>query len=746
MQYWLLQPSCPFICLNLHSQKIAYNNTRMISHKREIKSFFYSQYFSDGLRISTGILVPPLLLMQLGHFDLGLTLALGALCICAIDSPGPVQHKRNAMAIGNGLLFAVALITGFARLNVYTLGLEITLFCFLFSMLAVYGNRAASVGTSALLVMIFMMDKQVPPAELPVFCATILAGGLWYMVFSLVFFGIRPYRAAQQTLGENVADVARFLRIKADFYMPGTDIDENYRRLVLQQISVSNHQDAVREMLFKSRLMVKESTGASRILVLTFIDLVDMFEQIMATHYDYQHIRDKFQHTGVLNDIADYLRILAEDLDNIGYAVLANTRPEKLNHLNERLEQLKLKIDEVGADDKGTSNLVLKKILINLRDVTKSISNIYKYYHSKASDMLLNDTREVEYSKFVTHQDFAPHIFWDNISFNSATFKHALRVALVCLVGFITAKYIALGGHSYWVLLTIIVILKPGFSLSKQRNYQRLIGTIAGGVIGILILNFIPNNTVQFVCLVVFMIGTYSFLRLNYVVSVIFMTPYVLILFKFLGVGLLNVAQERIIDTAIGSTIAFIASYLIFPTWESELIQENFKSVITANINYLQKVSESIAGKMVGITEYKLARKDVYVNSANLSATFERMTSEPKSKQKHIKDIHKFVVLNHILSSYTANIASALIRTGPQQPHADTLKLVKRSIAVLKETNKKLSGESITPPAPKPADTVKAVEVAVAPLTPDDVLMKEQLGFINKITVDIAKVTDEILR
>ena len=79
------------------------------------------------------------------------------------------------------------------------------------------------------------------------------------------------------------------------------------------------------------------------------------------------------------------------------------------------------------------------------------------------------------------------------------------RVSLVCVIGFIIAKLFALGHHSYWVLLTIIVILKPGFSFSKQRNYQRLIGTIAGGVIGVLILTFIPNKDAQFVFFIVFM-------------------------------------------------------------------------------------------------------------------------------------------------------------------------------------------------------------------------------------------------
>ncbi|MBB6108813.1 TIGR01666 family membrane protein [Mucilaginibacter lappiensis] len=710
---------------------------------REIKSFFYSQYFSDGLRITAGILLPSLILLEFNQFDLGLTFSLGALCICVIDNPGPVTHKRNSMAIGNLCLFLVAAITGFARLNLYTLGLEITLFSFLFSMFTVYGNRAASVGTCSLLIMIFMMDKAQPAGNVLWYSATILLGGLWYMAFSLIFFGIRPYRAAQQALGENVADIAKFLRIKADFYLPEKDIDDNYRKLVSQQIQVSQHQDAVRELLFKSRVLVRESTGASRILVLTFVDLVDMFEQIMATHYDYSEIRERFKDTGILNEIARILQHMADEVDEIAYMVLSNVRNRHLTDFNIELEKLKLKIDDIGKNNQEISNLVLKKILINLRDLSESINNIYNYYHSKAAVKSTELRGDVEYSQFVTHQDYAPHIFFDNFTLDSGAFKHALRVSLVCLVGFITAKTVAQGHHSYWVLLTIIVILKPGFSLSKQRNYQRLIGTICGGVIGILILSFIPDTTAQFVFLMVFMIGTYSFSRLNYVVSVIFMTPYVLILFKFLGVGLLNVAQERILDTVIGSSIAFIASYLIFPTWEFDQIQETLRDVIVANINYLITIAESLSGKITGTTLYKLARKDVYVKSANLSAAFERMTSEPKSKQRKVKEVHKFVVLNHILSSYIANIASGLVKKESQLPHAEALKLVKKSISVLNESNKKLLGQPIEFNIGK---TTTVSDTEKVELSAEDALLKEQLGFINKISYDIAKITDNILQ
>jgi uncharacterized membrane protein YccC len=485
--------------------------------------------------------------------------------------------------------------------------------------------------------------------------------------------------------------------------------------------------------------MVKESTSAGRVLVLTFIDLVDMFEQIMAASYDYGYIREKFAATGVLNDIADILLGVADEVDNIAYMVLANTTTKhKVDFITE-LEQLKSRIDRLASTGHG-SNIALKKILVNLRDLNGRVKNIHKYYNSRSDALPETNITDDEYAKFVSHQDYAPNVFFDNLTFGSTAFKHALRVSLVCLFGFVIAKNFAIGHHSYWVLLTIIVILKPGFSLSKQRNYQRLTGTIAGGLIGIAILLFIPERDVQFTLLVVLMIGAYSFLRLNYVVSVIFMTPYVLILFKFLGVGF--VVEERIVDTIIGSAIAFMASYALFPTWESARVQENLAGVIYANLNYLVKIAQSLGGKPVNVIEYKLARKDVFVKSANLSAAFERMTSEPKSKQKNIKEVHKFVVLNHILSSYLATIGSGMAAKTFKKAPAEDLKLLKRSIAVLSDCCKKLGRKPI---GFQTAETLPAPVTGQTTLSADDILLKEQLDFIYKIGTDIARVTEGIV-
>ena len=57
--------------------------------------------------------------------------------------------------------------------------------------------------------------------------------------------------------------------------------------------------------------------------------------------------------------------------------------------------------------------------------------------------------------------------------------------------------------------------------------------------------------------------------------------------------------------------------------------------------------------------DYKLALENVYVETANLASAFQRMLNEPKSKQKGAPYIDEFVVLNQILFSYLASLASS---------------------------------------------------------------------------------------
>jgi uncharacterized membrane protein YccC len=233
-----------------------------------------------------------------------------------------------------------------------------------------------------------------------------------------------------------------------------------------------------------------------------------------------------------------------------------------------------------------------------------------------------------------------------------------------CVAGKIVSRLFLHGHHSYWILMTIIIILKPAFSLTKQKNTDRLLGTIGGGILGLLLLFFIHDQAVLFSLLVLFMLGTYTFKTMNYIVMVIFLTPYVLILFHFLGLGALNVASERLMDTAIGSALAALGSYFLFPLWESSQLQQYMANVLKANIHFLEKLRDFYLGQKAKSLDYKVVRKEVFVSTANLAAALHRMQSEPKNKQRHKNQIYEFVVLNNLLSSNVASLTSEMM----QQP------------------------------------------------------------------------------
>jgi uncharacterized membrane protein YccC len=141
--------------------------------------------------------------------------------------------------------------------------------------------------------------------------------------------------------------------------------------------------------------------------------------------------------------------------------------------------------------------------------------------------------------------------------------------------------------------------------------------------------------------------------------SVLLMTPYLLIFFHLLyPYDLKELMIDRLVDTAIGSAIALIASLFLVPAWESGAIRLLMVKMIEANDKYYSLVAGSFCSAgPVNADQIKIARKEAMVALANLSDAFTRMLSEPKRFRQGIKNIHRFVVLNHNLSAHLATLS-----------------------------------------------------------------------------------------
>lgn len=705
---------------------------RIIEEKtKSFKLFFYGQPFEDGLRITLAVLLPSLLLSYFDLFEVGITISLGAASVSITDSPGPIVHRKNTMLFCLLFIFVSSVITGFARFDITILGICIILLTFFFSMFSIYGMRAAMVGNAALLVMVLTMDRALASWMVILHGLYIVGGGVWYFLISLLAYRVRPYRPAQRALGESIREVAKFLLIKSDFYDVKTDLTEDYKKLLAQQIVVTEKQDAVREFLFKTRQTVEESTPEGRRLVMAFINIVDLFEDVTATYYSYHLLRDKYNGTGILDDIQQLAKSLAQDLDKIGIALYTNTGYKAEADYNNELAIIKKKIDSF-KEPTGESNLVLKKMLVNIRRIVQRINDLKLYFSETPKKA--TESKATTHVLFVGHQSLDPKLFWSNLNFSSSVFRHAIRVCIACLVGYIIAKSIAKGYHSYWILMTIIFMLKPSFSLTKQRNIERIIGTLSGGLIGFLLLSLQPPKYLLFFIMVMLMVATYSLQRIKYLASIVCMTPFILILFNFMGTGFEGLLRERVVDTVVGCCIAFLAGYFLFPDWESGQLKTYLHRMLEANIAYLQTMLVALEGKTVTTTDYKLARKEVYIHSSNLAAAFQRMLSEPKSTQKHQNEIQQFVVLNHTLYSNIAAVF-ALIQKSYRHPQIH-IRTARKAYHTLLDSVDGFSKEQATEISQLPKE-----EIVPHELSEEEVLLKTQLDFISKLALDIKKTT-----
>ncbi len=700
---------------------------------REVQHFIYSQHFSNGLRITFGTLLPALLGFYFNNLNVGVIVSLGALYTSFADSAGPVVHRRNAMLATIAFIFITSLVTKYINPYPIFITIELIVFCFFFGMLAVFGPRAAAVGTAGMLMIVVSMHDLRQVGNNIEHAGLIALGGVWYATLSLTLTQFRPYRIAQQELAENLHEIATFLRIKATFYDDRANTEESFKKLIDQQVTINDHQNNLRELLFNSKVAVRDSTNIGRLLLLVFTDLIDFFEQSMATPYDYEDIRKKFGHLPVYNEFKIIIIRMANELDNLSYYFATNKRPKPLHNLQEDLIRLKELLNE-SEQISEENTFVLKKIIINIRNLVNRIDRIYDYFNNKTIRKQTTDL-----SKFVDHYEFDWRLFRNNITIKSDYFRHALRLSIVMSIGYLIANFFEFGNHSYWILLTIGVILKPGFSLSKKRVFQRLTGTFIGGIGGVIIIILIQDPTIRFFILLLLMVMSFSLIRKNYILSVMFMTPYLLILFAFLGVDTMEVAQERVIDTLIGGFLAFTSTFVILPSWEGTQVKNYMKGVLIANYNYLAELMEVFLGKQEDVTEYKLIRKEVYVRTANVTSAFQRMITEPKSTQKNAKELHSFIVFNHLLSSYTSTLFTT-IEKNKNDLNGEPIKLLRQLLNHLSQIIQQYNDVDLNNKFAERDFKISKIALTDGDTSQEKKLIIEQLIYLKNILSNIDRI------
>lgn len=669
-----------------------------MNYATELKKFATSQYIYSAVRITLAIVIPSIILGYFGLLKEFFLFPLATSFVGLTDQPGPFVRRRNSLILAIISFFFVAVTASILKDFPPLIYLEIIIFGFCFSIIGVYGQRLAAVGALALVVMAIFIDGHLTGDNIVKSALIFLAGSVCYLLIFLAVSRIQPYKLAGQMIGENYLLLADYLKIKSKFYLNDPDFPQLYSEVIAEQINIKNLQEETRETVFKTRKIVNESTTTSRVLMVMFLNSIDLHEKLMTSDSDYKKIQQSFGETGYLKTISAYLEKLSNELSNIGIALQSGSKAKPLYDIDSELSQIFEDYFDLRNEKLSSENLAnfmtMRLILVRINDITDEIKTIYKVF-TQNQKLAKSLSSGLDLEKFLPNsQKLNLKVLSNNISLKSGQFRHSIRIVLALLIGYLFSKLEFLGiGHSYWILITIMAIMRPAYSTTKHRNLLRFYGTLVGALVAYLLLLVVSNVAVLFGFLMVTMILCFSFLKANYFWAVFFMTIYIFLSFNFLSPGNVNmIFKDRILDTVIGGGVAFAVSYFILPVWEHTQNLDLMKKAAKSNLQYFVAVMNFFTDKNRTLQQYKLKRKDAVIDLANLSDNFQRMISDPKNQQKKMEHIHQFVNTSHLITAYIASF-SQYSKSAKEYPEIDFESWEKKISAELRRTTSILEQE-----------------------------------------------------
>jgi uncharacterized membrane protein YccC len=264
----------------------------------------------------------------------------------------------------------------------------------------------------------------------------------------------------------------------------------------------------------------------------------------------------------------------------------------------------------------------------------------------------------------------------------------ALRLMASVGVAAVISETVAVQ-RSYWVVLTVAIVLRPDFGSVFARALQRGIGTVVGAVVGAVILIALPAGPLLLIpCAVFAALLPYGRQR-NWGLFSTFLTPLVVLLIDLLQRAGWALALDRLIDTLLGCGVVLLVGYAPWPSsWHAHLPQQ-----LATTLDMVTRYTDQA---LLGAPGRSALRRDTYRALSDLRAEFQRTMAEPPSVSRRAARLWPALIgLEHVMDTVIATSVHAE-QEGWRPPDADRQQLVAALHAMAQSIR---AGQ---PPAAKP--------------------------------------------
>jgi uncharacterized membrane protein YccC len=586
---------------------------------------------SLALRNTAGVILPLAGGFLLGMPRGGLAMASGALNVSYSDGHDPYPQRARRM-LASTLWCAIAIflgaITGHRNIEAVFVA---TAWAFIAGMLVAVGSASADVGVISLVLLVVYAAQPLTTRQAAEAGLLALGGGLLQTALSLALWPVQRYDPELRALGE------LFLRL-------ATAAEEPTRATSspLATAATTAAQDAI------AGLGSDNSLQSLRLRA-----LLSQAERIRLSLLLLGRLRARMQRENpnhpAIEAITKYLENASVILRTIGTA-LENKRP--IGYEADRVVLGVALTYQIRAQHgAGSGSAFLDAVLQDAQFQMDGLSGQLR----AAIDLANNASPEGEaaFEKREKHQPLwlrfggVVATLQANLNLSSAVFRHALRLAFAVAIGD------ALGRdfdwrRSYWIPMTIVLVLKPEFATTFVRGVLRITGTILGLLLATALFHFLPIHTLTDIVL----IGVFTFLvrwlgPANYGIFAVFISALVVLLLTINGVSPREVIFARGWNTAVGGVLALLA-YLAWPSWERTRIGDNIAALLRAYREYFSAVAKSYIEKETALrVELERPRQNARTARTNMEGSLERLAMEPGATTEQLNRIKTILATSH---------------------------------------------------------------------------------------------------
>jgi len=586
---------------------------------------------SLALRNTAGVLLPLAVGFALGMPRGGLAMASGALNVSYSDGHDPYPQRARRM-LASTVWCAIAIFLGAltGHRNVEAVFVA-TAWAFIAGMLVAVGTTAADVGVISLVLLVVYAAQPLTPRQAAEAGALALAGGLLQTALSIALWPVRRYDPEHRALG----NLFRELAATAGQPTPAAGAPP-------ATSATTQAQDAI-------NALGSDNSVAS----IRFRALLSQAERIRLSVMMLARLRLRMQRENpnhaAIGAVSRYLENASEILRAVGEALFNN-------------RQIGLQADRVtlgialtyqirAQHGIGSRAAFFEAVLQDAQFQMDALSGQLR----AAIDLTNNATPEGAAAFEKREKEQPPWLRFSsaiatlhaNLNFGSAVFRHALRLSFAMAVGDAIGREFD-WRRSYWIPMTIVLVLKPEFAVTFTRGVLRVTGTILGLLLATALFHFLPIH----VATEIILIGIFTFLMrwigpANYGVFAVMISALVVLLLTINGVSPKDVILARGLNTAVGGVLALLA-YVVWPTWERSRVGDNVAVLLRAYRKYFSAVAKAYSEKdSVERFEIERTRQDGRTARTNLEASVQRLAAEPGTTPDQIQRINAILASSH---------------------------------------------------------------------------------------------------